>query len=178
MKFRTLVQSISRTLGGKTLITLVCDADPAKIEQLKGELDCELATHREKRSLNANSYYHVLCGKIAEKVGTSMTEVCNQMIADYGQVDEDIKSMILEDRVNWLKLNNLHLRPTTKTQVMANGRLYRCYFVMRGSHTYNTKEMATLIRGVISEAEELGISTLTPAEINSLLNAWGDKSGV
>lgn len=34
--------------------------------------------------------------------------------------------------------------------------------VMRGSHTYDTDEMAKLIDGTVYEAKELGIETMTP----------------
>jgi hypothetical protein len=44
---------------------------------------------------------------------------------------------------------------------------------MRGSHTYNSVEMARLIDGVISEAKELGIETITVSEKDKMLEQWG-----
>jgi hypothetical protein len=49
------------------------------------ELDVIARPHREKRSLNANAYFHVLSGKIAEKLGTSLTHEKNRLIREYGQ---------------------------------------------------------------------------------------------
>ena len=49
------------------------------------EFDLSIKRHRNKRSLDANAYFHVLCGKIADKIGSSKIEVKNRMIALYGQ---------------------------------------------------------------------------------------------
>ena len=49
------------------------------------------------------------------------------------------------------------------------------YIIIRGSHTYNSKEMSTLLNGVIQEAQSLGIETMTPAEIEEMLRMIGDK---
>jgi hypothetical protein len=43
---------------------------------------------------------------------------------------------------------------------------------MRGSHTYNTKEMSKLINGTVSEAKEQGIETLDDIEIRRLVEQW------
>lgn len=136
------------------------------------DIDIEVKEHREKRSLNANSYFHVLVDKIAEVQGVSHAEVHNLMIARYGYMDKDIKNLILNDEIPWQKLESLHLRPTTATKVLDNGKLYRVYIVMRGSHTYDTKEMSRLIDGTVSEAQEIGIETLPPAELERLKSLW------
>jgi hypothetical protein len=46
---------------------------------------------------------------------------------------------------------------------------------LRGSHTYDTKEMSRLIDGVVEAAKELGIETLTPEQLERMKAAW--KSG-
>lgn len=172
MDFKAKLAGLSRTLTGKTLITLETDADAADIERLEGDLKCSLSRFRNKRSLDANAYYHLLCGKIANAIGSSMTEVCNRMIAEYGQVDLDVKTIIMRADIDWQRLEYMHLRPTTKTREMDNGQLFRVYIVMRGSHTYDTAEMSKLIAGVVSEAQELGIDTMTPAERERMLALW------
>lgn len=114
---------------------------------------------RRHRSKDANAYFHVLCGKIADVIGSSKPEIKNLMISRYGQPEiiDGIKEYIIvrEDR-DVSKLDELHLSPTAQTQEL-NGVMYRVYTVMRGSHDYNTKEMSILIDGVISEAREVGI---------------------
>ena len=46
------------------------------------------------------------------------------------------------------------------------------YRLMRGSHTYDSREMSELIKGTIQEAEDLGIETLTPRELEQILGKW------
>ena len=43
------------------------------------------------------------------------------------------------------------------------------YIVIRGSHTYNSKEMSQLINGVVQEAQNLDIETMTPTEIEQMI---------
>lgn len=164
--------------NGNTYVSLEIDGDYADyIERLQDvKLNIDIKKYFEKRSLNANAYYHVLCGKIAEAIGSSMTEVCNKMIAEYGQIDKELGCLIINADIDYTKIETIHLRQTTKTQVMADGKLYRCYWVMRGSHTYDKKEMHTLIQGVIWEAEQIGgIETLTPTQLHALLDKWEEQ---
>lgn len=127
---------------------------------------------REKRSLTANAYFHVLLAKIAEAVGASNTEVKNDLINRYGFPEIPGVQMILREKDDWRKLEGVHLHPTSATQVLGNGELYRVYYLMRGSHTYDSKEMARLIDGTVSEAKELGIDTMPTSEIERMVKQW------
>lgn len=128
------------------------------------ELSCKM--YRRRRSNEANAYFHVLCGKIAEKLGTSKIEVKNRMIALYGQpyvINGKLQYVILSDEIDVYKSEYVHLQPTPQTKEL-NGVLYRVHINMR--HTgksqsdegYNTQEFAVLIDGTISEAREIGMS--------------------
>ena len=46
------------------------------------------------------------------------------------------------------------------------------YKVIKGSSEYDTKEMSVFIDGIVQEAEQLGIDTLPPAEIERLKGLW------
>jgi hypothetical protein len=138
----------------------------------------DLSLHKEakKRSLSANNYFYALITKIAEKLRISLNEVHNQMLSRYGYpefIDDKVVYFILPDKLDVNTLEGVHLKPTSKTQVLDNGDLNRVYLVMRGSHTYNSVEMARLIEGVISEAKELGIETITVTEKDKMLEQWG-----
>lgn len=132
------------------------------------EQEYELYIHRKKRTLNQNSYYWQLLGKVARLLGKTNTELHNEMIADYGFVDSDIGYLILKDSIDWRQIPFLHLKPTTRTKVMDNGVLCRAYYVMRGSSTYNTTEMSRLLDGMIQEAHAQGIETMTPAQLERM----------
>lgn len=162
---------------GKWLITFETDELP-NYDDLRGsDLELQVKEYRKKRSLNANSYFHVLAGKIAEATGQSHTEAHNHLIAEYGQMDAEVQNIIMDDDIPYLKLETLHLRPTTATRLMDNGKLYRVYYVMRGSHTYDQKEMSRLIEGTVFEAKELGIETMTPDQIKQMLSTMEVNNG-
>ena len=133
---------------------------------------------RNKRSLDSNAYFHVLVTKIAEKLNSSVTEVKNQLLADYGQPEiqnDSLMTIIMRDDIEWQKLDTIHLKPTTAVRTMDDGKLYRVYYVMRGSHTFDSAEMSRLISATVDEAKELGIQTMTPDEIARMNALWGEK---
>ena len=136
----------------------------------------EVKAYSEKCSLKANAYFHKLCSLIAEKLGVSLSHVKNEIMSEYGQIDDDLPMVVFPDEVDWRENQYLHLRPTPSTKVMQDGKLWRVYLVIRGSHTYNKKEMSRLIDGVVQEAKQLDIETLTPAELEKMLSSWkGEK---
>lgn len=171
------LKDASRSLDGKAQITLTINevnVALAGYDSLKDaeQLDIVIRKHRKKRSINANKYFHKLVDEIAKVLHSSHTEIHNKLISEYGQIDTDIEVITMADSVSWLKVESMHLRPTTATKVLDNGRLYRVYFVMRGSHTYDTAEMSKLIDGAVSEAKELGIETMTPDELERMKQMW------
>ena len=121
-----------------------------------------------KRSLSQNAYFHVLVEKIAKVLKVSNTAVKNKLIADYGFYDADVGHVIVKDSLDYLEFEQLHLKPSTKTQVMANGELYRVFYVMRGTHTYDTAEMTRILDKTVEEAKQLGIETLPPEELERM----------
>lgn len=136
------------------------------------EKEWEVKEHKQRRSLNANAYFHVLCQKIAEATHQTITAVKNQLLADYGQIDTDMGTVILRDEIDWKCVQVIHLLPTSATRTLDDGKLYRVYWVVRGSHTYDTKEMTRLIEGAVMEAKELDIETMTPDELKRMMAAW------
>lgn len=175
METKARISNISRDFSsGKVQITFIVDHyEPEVVEQMMGkDIRLKAVIWREKRSLNANSYFHVLCSKLAEKRGTTHTWMHNYLISEYGYLDEDIKTIILDDEIDWLELESLHLKPTTATKVLDNGKLYRVYYVMRGSHTYDTKEMSRLIDGTVQDCKAQGIEVIPPDELERMLSAW------
>ena len=149
-----------------------------KIEDAQKLYDISPHKDLKRRSLSANNYFYALITKIAEKLKISLNECHNMMLSRYGYpefIDDKIVYFILPDRIDVNKLEGVHLKATDKTQTLDNGDLNRVYIVMRGSHTFNSVEMARLIEGVISEAKELDIPTITVTEKDKMLEEWGKQ---
>ena len=117
--------------------------------------------YKQKRSLTANAYFWVLINEIANVTKLSKDEIHLQMLKEYGQNEVfSIRSDI--DVSRYLK----YYEEIGKGKV--NGKEFTHYRVFKGSSEMDSREMAILISGVIQEAEQLGIPTLTPAEIARL----------
>ena len=144
----------------------------------KEKLSVKIVQYREKRSLDANAYFHVLVGKIADITGQSNIYMKNRLISEYEEYElqcGNLVSVSVDDDINANEIEFAHLQPTTETHVNSKGKVFRINLVMRGSHTYNTKEMSRLIEGTVEEAKSLGIETKTPEEIRKMEERWGMK---
>lgn len=137
--------------------------------------DVEIKQHRKKRSLTANAYYHLLKGKLAEALKLPEPYVHNMMLREYGQLERyDGKNVyvVLPDTAeaeNKAAMSETyHVRPTSQTKYGHDGQIYRTYMLLRGSSTYDSKEMARLIDGLVEECKAQGIETMTPAELARL----------
>lgn len=171
-----LINAFRSFENGKTVLTVEVDSCGELDKLTERDLRLTLVPWREKRSLNANAYFHKLCQMMADVLGTSLTEVKNQMIIDYGQLrfraDGEVEHSIKPDGYEFLRDEVNHYMPTQKTQLLDNGVVYRVYIEKRGSHTYDTKEMSRLIDGTVQEAKDLGIETLTPDELERMKASW------
>lgn len=118
----------------------------------------EIKEYKEKRSLSQNSYLWVLCNEIGNILRLSKEEVYFQMLKDYGQ--SEIISISSEvDPTGYFK----YYEEIGKGKV--HNKEFTHYKIYKGSSNYDTKEMSILIDGVIEEANQLGIETLTPEQI-------------
>ena len=117
--------------------------------------------YKEKRSLNANNYYWKLANEIANKLHTSKEEVHERMIKRYSQCEyiSVLENVDLSSYVKYAEKKNTFIH---------NGKKFNSYLVYKGSSEMNTKEMSILIDGIVSEAKEMGIETLTPEELAQL----------
>lgn len=169
-----LIES-GRSETGRAYMRLEVDGDIDLSLQGK-DLDLDLKPHREKRSLDANAYYYVLLSKMAEKIQTSVNELHNMTLSRYGYpeiYENALVTMALRADIDPNRLEGIHLKSTGHITTNSKGTDFMNYIVMRGSHTFNTLEMSHLIDGVISEAKELGIDTITPAEKERMMALWG-----
>ena len=182
MKLRGKLKEITRDyLSNDLLITFRCRCDPAELEKYRDmdELKITVQKFRRNRSLDANSYYWVLVGKIADALRISKPHCHNILLRRYGQTEmfgnQFAYTMLPDNAVTTQKIDNMeesHFAPTSITKRGKDGQLYRAYKLLKPSHTYNSKEFSILIDGTVDEAKKLGIETMTPDELRRMVSSW------
>lgn len=175
MEFTGQVMGVSKDWNtNKFQITFSVNEDRAittGYDSLKDldKITVKVAKYRKKRSLDANAYAWLLMSKIAGALGTSKEEVYEIMLKRYGKLYEDEDGLILitvKESVDRSKIDG-HWQ-----KIKDNGK-YVGYAMIKGSSEYDTKEMSTFIDGVVSEAKELEIETISLDELANIKEKWG-----
>lgn len=153
----------------------------------KEKLRIRIVQYRKKRSLDANAYYWTLLTKFADVIGLSNPEAHNMMLRGYGQSEifdgKAVYVTIPDTEEAEKKVNNAidyHLAPTSQVRMGNDDVLYRTYRLLRGSRTYDTKEMSRLIDGLITCCKEAGIpetEIASPNEKEILKERYGVNFG-
>lgn len=132
--------------------------------------DITIKEHKEKRSKNANDYSWVLQDKIAKALNMGVDELHKRMVLDYGVLETlSLKEQAFESAKRMFD----YYKVLGESEL--NGTKYIHIRAGIGTHLYNTSEMAKFIDGVVQEAQNLGIETKTPAEIEELKSLWGTE---
>ena len=125
----------------------------------------EIKEHKNKRSLNSNSYLWVLCTEIASILNLSKEEVYVKMLEDYGvsllvPLTPESKPSGFFKYYKYFDIGEL------------NNKKCVWYKVFKGSSEYDSKEMSVLLNGVVQEAKNLGIMTLDEIELQEMIERW------
>ena len=134
-----------------------------EVEKLSFKID----KYREKRSLNANNYAWKIMTEIANVVRSSKDEVYLEMLKRYGQ--SEIISVLAH-----IPIGEYVKYCEEAGESTLNGKLFKHYKVYKGSSEFDSREMSIFLDGVVSEAKEMGIQTMTPDEIAKLKSLWGE----
>lgn len=173
------IVELTFTVDRKQRLTLEIEGDVRGLyDQLHEEpkLDIEIKKHRQKRSLNANAYFHVLVNKIARKVGSSDDAIKKDLIINYGTVARDKHGLTVGFKLpRSVDVDSIYPYTRCYDQRLEGNTLFCCYLVYKGTHQMDTAEMAKLIDGAIQEAKELGIETDTPAQLARYKETWEKK---
>jgi hypothetical protein len=129
-------------------------------------LDCKIEIYREKRSKAANSMVWAIIGQIADVLRTDKDSVYYEMLTRYGQREEKMFSIRQDAYETFCRAADNHC-----CVVEVNGNIFTVAILI-GSSKYNTRQMAILIDGVMSDAKELGIDTMTESEKDLILRDW------
>lgn len=121
----------------------------------------EIKEYKEKRSLSQNAYAWKLINEIGNKIGKSKEELYVEMLKDYGQ-HEVISMLSTIDPKGYFKYYE-----AIGTGIV-NDKEFTHYKIFKGSSEFNTLEMKIFIDGIIQEATQLGIPTITEKELESM----------
>ena len=121
----------------------------------------EIKEYKGKRSLSQNSYAWVLINEIANVVRKSKEEVYFEMLKAYGQ-SQIVSILSTIDPQGYFKYYE-----KIGTGIV-NNKEFTHYKIFKGSSEMDTKEMSILLDGIIEEAKNLNIETITPAELAKL----------
>lgn len=163
----------------KTITVSVPSMDGIE-KYLNTDIRLNVKTWREPRSRTANNYFFVLVEKLANALRYSKPYIHNLMLRKYGQLQqidgkpvwvvlpesEEVAKRVDEDET-------LHVRPTDEVKEGKDGKMYRTYLLLKGSHELNSKEFSILLDGIISDCHEANIQTATPQEIQMMKERWG-----
>ena len=123
---------------------------------------------RKRRSLNANAYAWKLITDIADVLRASKDEVYLNMLKRYGQSE-------LISVLSHIPINGYIKYYEQAGESTLNGKAFTHYRVYKGSSEFDTREMAVLIDGIVSEAKALDIPTETPDEIERIKSLWKEE---
>lgn len=142
-----------------------------KLNSLKGEdVDITVDKHRQKRSKNANDMLWSCIGDIAKELGADKNAVYLQMLRSYGkytyicvppQAVDAVKKQWRETE----ELGDININGKQAKQLL-------CYF---GSSTYNSREFAKLLDGVIEEMHNMGLETPSEKDERLMLEKWAKE---
>lgn len=163
----------SRTYDKKHII-LTFEVDGVSgqlIDTIKTEdrLRIKVVKYREKRSLDANAYAWVLMTKIADVVSSSKEEIYEEMLQRYGTCYEDENGYVtitVKKSVDMSKIDG-------HWKLCGGNDKFNSYLMIKGSSEYDTAEMSRFIDHIVQEAQELGIETATPDELERMKQEWG-----
>ena len=178
MELKAKKLEIKKSLNGDTeLIFSVADKDN-KIAKLISEdttlkefIRLEFKKWREKRSLDANAYMWVLLDKIAKHkdIQSTAEELYKKYIKNVGVcVTMPIKNNVVDSYIKrWETAGKGWFCEIIGESKLNGYTNVTAYF---GSSSYDSLEMARVIKEIIINAKELGIQTATPEEQQKMLS--------
>lgn len=163
----------------KPKITVLLDTKNKElIEELKndGKLNIELKKYRKKRSLDANAYFWKLLTELCELAEIDTVEEYKRRIKELGifrqfKIEKDniktFEKMWTAQGIAWFcEIADTEYIGDTEFKII------NAYY---GSSSFNSKQMARLIDGLVQDCKTYGIETKPQKEIDSLLKEWDKK---
>ena len=141
-----------------------------------GYVDVQVEKWSDKRSLQANAYFHVLCNKIAEATKSSMDDVKKLLVSQYGTLARGSDGKYMAVKVP--KNTDIEKIYPYFRHIGTDENGLDMYLFFKHTSDLNKDEMNRLISGTVDEAKALNIETLTPDEIERMVGKWQGATSV
>lgn len=173
------IKDVVRTFNNKLVVSFTTGFNESVINNLnafandKKTLKIDIDEWKNKRSLNANSYFHLLVNEIASVMKIGNDECKIKMNLEYGSVatDKNGNKVIIKVPSD-VDISKFYDYAKFIAEKEEKGLKLSYYVFYKQTHTLNSKEMARLIDGTVEVAKELGIETKTPEELAKMKALW------
>ena len=177
------LRALTADNGDIELTFATSDRDGSKeLKTLKdAELSLNIGKAKESRTMDANAYFWVLAGKVANALSVrgsrpmTAQEVYRQYIRDIGVYTvvpiKDDQRTIEAFKKAWTRNGLGWLIDDLGASRIAGYVNLKCHY---GSSAYDKEQMSRLIDMVKADCDELGIETKTPDELEELKSLWGE----
>ena len=135
-----------------------------------GYVDIQVEKWSDKRSLQANAYFHVLCNKIAEATKSSMDDVKKLLVSQYGTLARGSDGKYMAVKVP--KNTDIEKIYPYFRHIGEDENGLDMYLFFKHTADLNKDEMNRLIQGTVDEASNLGVEVLTPQELAAMMNRY------
>ena len=164
-KVVTIIKKPEDTIKVQTqLLLLLPELQNGKV------FECTICDFKQKRSLNANAYFHLLVDKLAKNFSVGADVMKKKLVLEYGAVAYDSLGKKVGIKIP-KSVNVDDFYPYAKW--FGEEEKLNHYIFYKQTHTLDSKEMAKLIDGVVSECKEAGIETLDEKQLKNMVSKWG-----
>lgn len=129
---------------------------------------------KKRRSLDSNAYAWTLLDKLAERLHEPKVDIYRGYIREIGGNSETVcvKSAAVDRLIEGWENNGIGWQAETMPSKLDGCTNVILYY---GSSTYDQTQMSRLIDLIVQDCKAIGIETLTPQEIASMLDTWDEK---
>lgn len=135
-----------------------------------GYFDIRVEKWSDKRSLQANAYFHVLVNLIAKAAKSSEDDVKKMLVLQYGTYARGKDNKCAGVKVP--KNTDIDQFYPYYRYIGDDENGLAMYLFYKQTRDLNKEEMSRLIEGTVSEAKALNIETLTPDELARMMNRY------
>ena len=152
---------MKKIIGRKT--DILCFLLQSRDEKTK----YELSEHKDKRSLNANAYFHVLVNKLADVLNKSNQEMKIELNLKYGTLARAEDGKIMGCMIpKYVDIKTFY----EYAECYKEDSEYEYYMFYKRTSELNSKEFARLLEGTVQECKQQDIETLDEIEIKRLID--------